>query len=265
MKASLLTICLAVTISNAFSQVKSNSNLKAILTGNWITTAYLKELKATLSPHKAQINTKLALQLFIDIKPADKTSTVTDMWTLHEGGYGFSIYFKPGVKKGTFKTNFVDYDHPGTAFSDIGYEVIEKDTRLVIYHYGKNNKLLDKTYFTKAGAAGILYDQVLDYEVNKTIFTGSYKFTDSTGNSKTIQFTNNGTVTGFNGFEKYSATTFFLAPKNFYDEINFIINGKTVISYAFKKEGTTLFLYDFVKEDKFNYKQGALKYTLVKE
>ena len=127
MKASLLSICLAVTISNTFGQVKSNSNLKAILTGNWITTAYLKELKATLSPHKAQINTKLALQLFIDIKPADKTSTVTDMWTLHEGGYGFSIYFKPGVKKGTFKTNFVDYDHPGTAFSDIGYEVIEKE------------------------------------------------------------------------------------------------------------------------------------------
>ena len=221
MRATLLTICLAVIINTAFSQVKNTANLKAILNGNWITTAYLKELEATLSPHKAQQKTKQALQLFIDIKPANKNSTLTDMWTLHEGGYGFTIYFKPGVKKDTWKTNYVDTDHPGTAFSDIGYEVIEKDTRLVLYHFGKNNKLLDKTYFTKAGTAGIDNDKVLGYEVNKIIFTGSYKLTDSTGNSKTVQFTNNGTVSGFNNFEKYTATTFFLEPKNFHDEINF--------------------------------------------
>lgn len=265
MRALLLAICLSVTICDTFSQVNNTANLKAKLNGNWITTEYLKELQTTLSPHKAQQNTKQAFQLFVDIKPGDKKTTLTDMWTLHEGGMGFTIYFKPGIKKDTWKTNYADMDHPGTAFSDIGYEMVENATRLVIYHYGKNNKLLAKTYFTKAGAPGVNYDQVLNYEVNKTIFSGSYKFTDSAGSSKTIQFINNGTVTGFKDFQKYYATSFFLDQKTFYDEINFTGKGKTVVSYAFKKEGNTLFLYELEKEDAYNYKQGALKYTLVKE
>lgn len=265
MRVLFFTICLAVTITNSFCQVTNAANPKAILNGKWISTAYLKELQTTLSPHKAQLNAKQAFQLFIDVKPSDKQSTLTDMWTLHEGGYGFTIYFKPGIKKGSWKTNYADTDHPGTAFSDIGYELTGKDTRLVLYHYGKNNKLLDKTYFTRAGAAGIDNDQLLGYEVNRIIFSGSYRFTDSAANNQKVKFTNNGIVTGVKDFQHYNATTFFMEEKNFYDELSFTSKGKTVISYAFKKEGNKLFLYELEKEDTDSYKQGALKYTLVKE
>lgn len=265
MKVSFLAMFLTLTMATAFCQVKDTANPKAILNGKWITTDYVKELRSTLSPHQAQLKAKAAYQLFIDIKPSDKNSTLTDMWTLHEGGLGFTIYFKPGVKKDTWKTGYTDADHPGTAFSDIGYEVAGKDTRLVLYHYSKKNKLTGKTYFTKAGMAGMHNDRVLGYEVNKIIFSGSYRFTDSTGKIQKVKFTNNGTVTGLRGFQKYDATSFFMEQKNFYDEINFTGTDKSIVSYAFKKEANKLFLYELEKEDNDNYRQGALKYTLVKD
>ena len=63
-----------------------------------------------------------------------------DGWTLNEGGSGFKINLKPGVKRGTWKTNLKDYYNNAVSFIDVGLSIDTKDTMLVLYHYSKNYK-----------------------------------------------------------------------------------------------------------------------------
>jgi hypothetical protein len=70
------------------------------LNGKWISTKYLETLAATKSPLKAlEANDNEMMQLFVNNRDVKNSSTYADGRTLHEGGYGFTIFFKPASKR----------------------------------------------------------------------------------------------------------------------------------------------------------------------
>jgi hypothetical protein len=266
--AVVILLCCMVT----FAQPKKNSNpasgFKAVLNGKWISTKYLETLAATKSPLKAQEAGNAMMQLFVNSKEVKNNSIYADGWTLHEGGYGFIISFKPGIKKNTFKTDYNDPDKTAVVHTDIGFDIKGKDSSLILYHYSAGKKLLGTTTFKKTGApANIANEQFLAFVVNKTLFTGSYTGTDSAGNTLQVSCTNDGRISGLRGFAKYNAVTDILqsGEGDYYDEMYLTgTDGRSVL-YAFKIEGNRWLLYGLHKTGEGPMALGPLQYALTRK
>ncbi|HVA97868.1 MAG TPA: hypothetical protein VNG53_03155, partial [Bacteroidia bacterium] len=149
-------------------------------------------------------------------------------------------------------------------FYELGYNISTKDTTLIIYHYNKNKKLLGQLEYKKAPKS---IESALQYMVNKTLFSGNYKTIDSSGQTLTLNFSNDGIVTGLPNYKKYYVITDFVAgPENNLDEVCFDIQTDNQRCYAYEIKGDTIKLYD-IKEsnDHTSLQLGQLKYKLVKK
>ena len=103
--------------------------------------------------------------------------------------------------------------------------------------------------------------------VNKTLFAGNYKAIDSSGQTLSLNFTNDGLLTGLPNYKKYYVLTDFVAgPENNLDQVCFDIQTDNQRCYAFEIKGDTIEFYDTEEsEDHNSLKHGQLKYKLVKQ
>ncbi len=110
-------------------------------------------------------------------------------------------------------------------------------------------------------------ESALQYMVNKTLFLGNYKTVDSSGQTLTLNFSNDGIVTGLPNYKKYYVLTDFVAgPENNLDEVCFDIQTDNQRCYSYKINGDTIELYDTNEsEDHINLLLGQLKYKLIKQ
>jgi hypothetical protein len=245
---------------------KTNTNTTAIhfLNGNWISTNYIEELKKTKSPLQAA---KIGIyQLFINSNAMQNNSLVTDMWTINEGAYGFTIYLKAGIKKKTWQTNWKLHPNKEVINTDIGLQLNGNDTTLVLYHYTKAKKLIEQTIFIKPNTpTDIDKNNFLAYQVNATLITGKYTVTDSVGRVLGATFSSNSGISGFDDFTRYYIVHFSANENIKLEEIYLITGDDEKFSYTFTIEENKILLYALQKTNRSAYTKGALIYTLVRK
>ena len=267
----LMTALLFTSHSTIFAQdankQKSQANMfRSVINGSWCEAAYIKDLEKTRSPLHSQKALNTIVQLVIDVSQEKNGKLEVDAQSIHEGG-SFTINLnKKGIIPGSYSTDIVDYDHlkAGGYFYVIGFviESIEPghfDTSIIIYHYNKNKKLLDKVKYIKTPACD---DGPFHYRVNQTLMAGNYTAVNSTGQVLVLNFTNDGLVTGLPGFKKYFIDADFGAgpESEKHDGICFDIQTANQKCYETVISGNAIKLYDNTKG-----KRGQLQYTLTKQ
>jgi hypothetical protein len=237
-------------------------DIKSIINGNWYEPTYIADIQKTKSPFKSQNALVTMVELDIDLSKAIGDTLEVGAPSIHEGT-SFRITFTPGLAPNSVQTDIIDYENE-TNFYELGYSISTKDTTILIYHYDKNKKLLGQMEYQKAPEN---YEGALQYMVNKTLFSGNYKTVDSCGQTLTLNFSNDGILTGLPNFKKFYVLTDFVAgPENNLDEVCFEIQTNNQICYAFEIKGDTIILYDTKESDDHNdLLLGQLKYKLIKQ
>ena len=240
--------------------IGSMQTFKSILNGEWYQASYIDSIQETKSPFRSRNSLAEYVELDINASKATGDSLEIGAPGIHEGT-SFITYFKPGLTSTSFPTNIVDDDTPSN-FYELGYNTSENDTSLIILHYNKDKKLIGHTKYLKAPKNS---EVPLQYMVNKTLFTGSYKAEDSSGKMSILKFTSNGQVDGLPSYNKYYVLTDFVAEsENSVDEVCFDIQTNNQRCYGFNIKADTIKLYD-VKESNDTTQLGELKYKLVRE
>jgi hypothetical protein len=245
---------------------------KPIIQGVWVKSNYVSAICKTKSAHKSS-NELGGVASFIIGLESIKSDSVHVGYSLnnHEGS-DFVLHFLLGKNSNCLKTSLRD-DELSSNFYELGYVTKEKNTTLVLYHYTKNNHLIDSTnYFKVAGKDSGENDMSwgIQHIINEKLISGNYTTTDSTGAVLKIRFDNNGTVSGFYDFKKYFINTDFEAeaePDNNLDEIGvYESNIGKAIWYPFKINSDTLDLYVPMKNaDSTLLSLDKLKYKLVRQ
>jgi hypothetical protein len=245
------------------SNEKISTPYRKILHGVWIPDNYIKEIKKTMSPIAASIVLKGYSELTIDTTKIEGDSLfVSGGWNNHEGG-GFYMWFKPGQINTSFPTNNPDYDNRSN-FYELGYKINQKDTSLILYHYDKNKKILDKSYFSKVSEVSATLSDGLQCFVNSVLIKGKYKLLS---NGQTVEFTNAGQVIGLDNFKKYFIQTdFVVMADNDIDNIIFDVYSNKQIAFAYKLKKDTLDFFT-TKSDSTGLPMliDSLQYRLVRQ
>lgn len=260
-----ISLMLCNFIVNAQTKTVAMVQFKAMSNAVFISQPYIQTLQKTKSSAITQATENKLIQIFFLADGIKNNSIELDGWTLNEGGYGFTIYFKPGFKNGTWKTNAKDYYNAAVSSIDIGFSFGKKDTVLVLYHYSKAKKLLSRTNFLKSNATFSTggYSGYLHYQVNKTLLAGKW-----TGNDMNVEFNCEGKVNGFNDAVKYEMELFTIKPtmqdNKIYDAVTFTNATGNTKNYLWLMEENKLLLYERLDKGNYMYKPGKLLYTLVK-
>ena len=270
MKKTLLTICsmlIFISCQNNNQPDKLAKAFKPFLHGVWVDADYIDQIIKTKSPNKYRWSGEDYTSLIIDTDQISGDSLEVGWCDLHEGN-SFVLYFRPGLNETSLSTNITDYKNKGDFF-ELGYELSGIDTSLVLYHYGGNRQLIVKIKYTKVKNRndGDDADEGVQYIVNKKLITGTYTCEDKTGQSMTVQFNDDGKISGFPGFHSYYVNTDFMAgPENNLDEIFLDIRTKNQKGYAFTIQADTLNLYETSENNnRDSLMLGTLKYKLVKQ
>ena len=258
--------CCLLLCSFVASAQYTVAGFKAISNGHWIALPYIQSLQKTKSPVKTQQTENKLVQIIFPDHGFKDNSIEVDGWSLHEGGLGFIISLKPGIRKGTWKTNAKEYDNAAVSFTDIGYRIMKNDSMLVLYHYSKANKLLGTTKFIKSSNAFSSSPETgyLHFQVNRILFTGTWG-----DNEMAVKFTNEGNVQGFNDAVHYEldcdAPDPFKQGNNIYDKVTFTNTAGNNENYLFQLDGNKLLLYEQLNKGNNMFKPGKLKYTLARK
>jgi hypothetical protein len=238
------------------------ADIKSIINGNWYESTYIDDIQKTKSPFQSQNSLATMVEIDIDISQAIGDTLEVGAPSVHEGT-SFRIIFTPGLTPNSVQTDIVDYENERN-FYELGYVISTKDTTLIIYHYDKNKKLLGQMEYKKAPKSP---ESALQYMVNKTLFSGNYKTVDSSGQTLTLIFSDDGIVTGLPNYKKYYVLTDFVAgPENNLDKVCFDIQTDNQRCFAYEIKGDTIKLYDTKEsDDHFNLLLGQLKYKLIKQ
>ncbi len=274
-----LVSCKSKTVPSVKDSAKKNSlvnesetlikKFNPILKGIWVKSSYIADVIKTKSPYQSRNELSGVACMSIVLSKNDHDSTLIGYSLNNHEGSEFTLYFKPGRKSTSLKTNLPDYDNKAN-FYEIGCNIKGSDTALLLYHYTKDNQIIESTKYTKvANAATDTADAAwgIEYIINKKLMIGNYTMTDSTGSHVKIKFNKEGYVSGFLDCKKYYINTDFEAgPENNVDEISFDIMTKMQKDYAYKLDSDTLNLY----ETKHNADStlllfGKLKYKLVRQ
>lgn len=244
------------TLSNQHTEIKS------IINGSWYELNYIDDIRQTKSPFKSQNALTSIVEIDIDTTKAIGDTLEVGAPSIHEG-YSFRIVFKTGLTKNSVQTDIIDYENENN-FYELGYDISNQDTTLIIYHYDKNKKLLGQIKYKKVPKNS---ESALQYMVNKTLFSSNYKTVDSLGQTLTVNFSNDGNVTGLPNCKKYYVLTDFVAgPENNLDQVCFDIQTDNQRCYAYEIKGDTIKLYDTKEsEDHIDLLLGQLKYKLIKQ
>jgi len=264
----ILTSCSNNKVSTSNQVDNLKQHFIPILNGVWVLTDYIEEIEKTQSPLKASDKLNGIVAMDIDENMQSDTIFVGISINNHEG-YNFTTYFVQGQNSTSLKTNIPDYDEESNYF-ELGYETGNNQTFLVLYHYNKNNQLIDKKEFTKVSDKVQNSDvsRGLQYIVNKKLFSGNYLSIDSKNSTGKVKFNSDGSLTGFPDFKTYYVITDFLGgPVATFDEIIFNLYEENSKGFAFKIDGDTTFLYSTTgDEDKGEPLQiDKVEYKLVRQ
>ncbi len=241
---------------------------KPVLNGVWVQVDYMDDIIKTKSPFKSSEKLTFISELVIDTSGISADSMIVGTALGNHEGSDFILYFKQGKKQNSLLTGITDFEQPTDSY-EFGYEVSSNDTALAIYHYDKNQKLLDKTKYMKVAEVtpGSSLEDGFQYMVNKKLITGSYKVTDSAGIERSTQLTSEGVITGLPGFNTYYIITDFVAsPEDNMDKICFDIQTDRQTCYAFEINRDTISLFK-AREDETDtlFKKGNALYKFVKQ
>lgn len=233
------------TADNSSNQIDSlKQTFIPIFKGVWVLSDYIKEIEKTKSPLKSAYKLQDVVTMIIDGKTQSDSMEVGASWNNHEG-YSFMTYFVAGQNSKSLKTNIPDYDE-NSNFYELGYETINDETFLFLYHYNKSNKLIDKKSFTKIAHEQDENDAALGLQriVNEQIFSGNYLIIDSANQSSKITFNSDGSLIGNSDLKTYHVFTDFMGgPETVLDGIAFNIDSKKSLWLAFKYSTDTIYLY----------------------
>lgn len=244
------------------------AKIEPIIQGSWVMTDYISSLEQSKSPLASCNVLTDIVSLDIDTKGqhSGDSASVAASLNNHEG-YAFYIYFRKGQSGTSIPTNHADENG---GFFEMDYTVVDADTLLVLYHYGKDHKLLDKRNYRKWKTAVAENDEpsVLQRTANNILFAGKYKATDDKGKTTDWEFTSGGLAMGVEGHSTYYVFTDFIAEEEGYkiDEMCFDEHTKTQKPFIFSIKGDTTYLYQAKENtERTKLEQGPLKYTLVRQ
>jgi hypothetical protein len=233
------------TADSGKNQIDSlKQNFIPIFKGVWVLTDYISAIEQTKSPLKAADKLQEVVTMIIDGEIKSDSVEVGASWNNHEG-YSFTTYFVTGQNRNSLKTNIPDYEEESN-FYELGYEIINNETFLFLYHYNKTNKLLDKKQFSKVSETQADNDAAwgLQYIVNEKLFSGNYLLIDSTNTTTKINLKSDGSLTGYSDFKTYYVFTDFMGgPETILDGIAFNIQTNNSKGFAFKISNDTTYLY----------------------
>lgn len=268
----ILTSCSSdktLTADNGANQIDSlKQTFIPIFNGVWVLADYIKAIEQTKSPLKAADKLQGVVTIIIDAGIKSDSIVVGASWNNHEG-YNFTAYFIAGQNLNSLKTNIPDYDEK-TNYYELGYETINNETFLVLYHYNKAHKLIDKKGFTKVADKQQDNDAAwgLQYIVNEKLFSGNYLLIDSTNSSTKINLKSDGSLNGYSDFKTYYIFTDFMGgPETILDGMAFNLNEKNSKWFAFKIENDTTFLYSTTGDEEAGelLQLDKIKYKLVRQ
>lgn len=253
------------TISNQFPISPAKPGFASELNGDWVKTEYIESIRTTKSPSRSHNKIDGYSSLIIE-NAGDQQDSLSVGCSLnnHEGSQ-FTIYSE--LKKETrYKTNLVDYENKGSYYL-LDYSAKPSDTSIALLHYTKDNKLLKKTNYTRILAKPLSKGSAesgIQYIVNKEIFSGRYRYTDSLGQTVNVTFRPEGIVSGLSGFHTYYIGTDFDGnDASAADLVGFDIYQDNKRYFVFERKGTKIFLYDYKdKDDGINVEKTSLIYTL---
>jgi hypothetical protein len=242
---------------------------KPFIQGVWVKKDYIDDVVKTRSPYKSFKYLEHVASMQISISKSNIDSVDVGYSLNNHEGANFTLYFKKGHKLTNLKVSLPDYDVEAN-FYELGYSVKGKDSCLILYHYSKNNHVLDSTLYERVSQTLPNEDDAgwgIQLLNNKNLIEGTYQLIDTTGHTLNIIFNTDGNVLGFQKFSKYYIGDDFVAgPENNLDQIYFDINNKTQKMYLFKLKADTLNLYESKeKPDSISLEYGKLKYKLVKQ
>jgi hypothetical protein len=268
----ILTSCSNEKTSNTENDVSESDSLKKSFTpifkGIWVLTDYINKIEKTRSPLKSADKLKGVVTMIIDGTDNSDSIEIGASWNNHEG-YNFTTYFLVGQNSNRLKTNIPDYVEKSN-FYELGYETINDETFLFLYHYEKTNKLLDKKQFSKVAETQPDNDAAwgLQYIVNVKLFSGNYLLIDSLNSTTKISFENNGSLTGDSEFKTYYIFTDFMGgPETNLDGIIFNMDTKNSEGFAFTMDKDTTYLYNTKGEEEAGelLQLNKVKYRLVRQ
>lgn len=245
----ILTSCSNQQTSNVNIETKEVDDLKEkfseVFNGVWVLTDYIKSIESTKSPLKSAEKFDGVVTMIIDIKNQVDSLFVGVSWNNHEGD-NFTVYSISGNLENSLKTNLIDYENKSNYY-ELGYENISNQTYLALYHYNKDNKLIDKKLFSKVADKQTDDDAAwgLQYIVNEKLFKGDYTLIDSSDNKTNVSFKSDGILIGMPEFKSYYVFTDFMGgPETILDGIAFKANEQTSTWFAFEIKKDTTFLYN---------------------
>lgn len=241
---------------------------KPFLHGVWVQADYLDDIEKTRSPIKSGKKLTFITEIIIDTSDISADSLIAGIALGNHEGSNMILYFKTGKNSNSLITNIRGFENESDSY-DLGYEISKSDTGLIIYHFDKNQKLLDKIEYIKVDevAHGSNYEEGFQYMVNKKLMAGSYKVIDTTGIERSVQLTNEGIIDGLPGFKTYYVITDFVAsPQDSIDQICFDIQTDKQICYAFEIRKDTMDLFKApINEADTLFRIGPVMYRFVKQ
>lgn len=241
---------------------------KPFLHGVWVQADYMDDIVKTKSPVKSGKKLTFITEIVIDTSDISADSVIADIALGNHEGSDLILYFKKGKALTSLITNISGFEDEFDSY-DLGYEISNNDTGLIIYHYDKNQRLLDKIKYIKVDevAHGSSLEDGFQYMVNKRLITGSYKVIDNTGFERSVKLSNDGTINGLPGFRTYYVITDFVAsPEDSIDQICFDIQTDQQICYAFEIREDTIDLFKApIHETDTLFKVGPVVYRFVRQ
>lgn len=255
--------------NNDTKQIDSlKQNFIPIFNGIWVLTDYIDGIEQTKSPLKSADKLQGIVTMIINETNPSDSIEVGLSWNNHEGDH-FTIYLLPGLNRTSLKTNIIDYDKKSN-FYELGYETINNEVFLFLYHYNKVNRLIDKKRFSKVADKQPDDDAAwgLQYLVNQKLFSGKYLLIDSLNSTTKINLKNDGSLTGHPGFKTYYVLTDFIGePEMTFDGVVFNLQTQNSKSFAFKKANDTIYLFSMIGDVESGdfLKLGKIQYKLVRQ
>lgn len=257
-----------ISVDNETNQIESiKQKIIPILNGAWVLTDYIKAIEENQSPLKASDKLRGVVTMIIEAEIKSDSIEVGASLNNHEG-YSFTTYFITGETPNSLKTNITDYNDKNNYY-EIGYEAVDNDIVLVLYHYNKVNKLIDKKMFTKVADKAQSRDVEwgLQYIVNEKLFSGNYLFIDSTNTAIEVNMKSDGSLTNHPNLKTYYVSTdFTMDPETAIDGIIFNLNEKNSKWFTFKINKDTTYLYPVIKNEEGEFSRlDKVQYTLIKK
>jgi hypothetical protein len=238
------------------------NNWKRALHGVWAPAGYVRVIKQTKSPFEASKTLDGISELSIDTTGISADSLFVGVgWNNHEGS-NFYMRLTRGESNNSLPISQSDYDNPAN-FYELAYEVTVTDTFLVLYHFDKGKKLLDKSRFSRVTYESASISDGLQGYVNSVLISGKYKLS---GDRQTVEFNNAGIVTGLGHFKKYFIQTdFVITMDNDADNIIFDVYSKNQARFAFKIRQDTIDLYRTTSDSlEMEMRIDSLSYRLIR-